>query len=273
MSFLSTLLKGLGIAGGAVATGLTGGAASPALIAAIGAGSGAASAAGGALGAAEAGRAAGRAAQANNNNTRDQIAQRAQESEQNALLSASAQKEKAASDAAQLDLAQKNYELNTPATEERQAILGNLASNIQDVVAQGPPGVPITHYTGGIRPSDLGPEARQGGTVLAQNALKGMLNPATMAPLPTADPTVLPQFQLTPQPQPGFLDKVMGAAGTAGAFGTATNQAMAAIQKILGTQPKVPYVAPPNSGLPNGVGTAVNPLQIPGLLNPTDDGQ
>lgn len=65
---------------------------------------------------------------------------------------------------------------------------GDLLANVQDVTATHPR-ANIVHYEGGIRPSALGPNAREAGRMLSTNALANMRLPAMTPPtLAQADP-------------------------------------------------------------------------------------
>ncbi len=74
---------------------------------------------------------------------------------------------------------QTNYQnqLTAPSTRADQARRGDLQANVQDIQFQLPEGstIPLFGYTGGIRPSALGPNARQAGSEMSRNALLRMM--------------------------------------------------------------------------------------------------
>jgi hypothetical protein len=89
--------------------------------------------------------------------------------------------------------------LNQNSQLASQAARGDLMSNVQDVnFTNLPPGVHTAGMTGGLRPSDLGPNARQAGQTLSRNALLQLLQ----------GPTNLPKAPtLTPLPDANGFDK------------------------------------------------------------------
>lgn len=244
MGFLSVLGKigkvaGVGAAG--LATALTGGAASPALMATLGG----ISAGGSTLGALADARAQGKAVQGQANQSQDAIGLQAHTAQQNALLAAAQQHEQAMKDAGTLDLEQKNYALSAPGQKLSNAIRGGAASRIQDVTANRPDGIPNISFKGGLRPSLIGPAGREAGGEMERQALMSMMNPETMSALPTSGATVMDEFKQTPLPKAGLLDKILGAAGTVGGIGTGVMNAQDAISKILGQARAKPFAGAP----------------------------
>lgn len=263
MNILGDIMKGVGVGGAGIATALSGGVASPLLMASMAG----LSAGGSTLGALGAGAAAGRVQQAQTNQSQDKINQAAQQSYQQALLEKNAQDIQAAQAAAQTQLQQKQFELTAPAARLANAIRGNVASNMQDVHVNRPAGVPTIQFSGGLRPSDMGPESRQAGQLMASQALHAMQTPDQFSALPTSNAQVLPQFTATALPKPGLLSNLASAAGVVGGGATAAQNAMSAIQKILGQGGNVPNI-PTVTGLPSmaGFGTPVGSMLDPSLL-------
>ena len=135
MGFWSTLGKIGKIAGAGVATAMTGGAAAPLLIGAVG----------NVLGSAAEGAAQGRQAEGQTALTQQQLALQA------------------ARDA-----------LNAPLLRGQAATRGSAMANMQDVKLNSNYQNPwAMQFSGGLRPSLLTPEARSLGTLMAQQALKG----------------------------------------------------------------------------------------------------
>lgn len=66
--------------------------------------------------------------------------------------------------------------IEAPNTRASQVMRGDLMSNVQDVGVTGlPPQVPRIQFTGGLRPSALGPNARAAGSALSRQALQALL--------------------------------------------------------------------------------------------------
>lgn len=91
-----------------------------------------------------------------------------------------------------------------------QTARGDLLSNVQDVNISGlPSGVHMANMTGGLRPSVLGPNARQAGSTLSRNALLQLM----------AGPTNLPTApSLTPLPDASAYDSLTKNLGRAGSY-------------------------------------------------------
>lgn len=107
-------------------------------------------------------------------------------------------------------LAAAQQAINQHSQLAHQAGQGDVMSNVQDVNISGlPSNVHMGNVTGGLRPSLLGPNARQAGQTLSRNALLQLLQGDTN--LPKAP-------QLTPLPQANGLDKVNAGLGYAGSM-------------------------------------------------------
>ena len=118
------------------------------------------------------GRAAGRAAEGAATQGQDVGALNRYIAEQNARQAAATLQESIAKRATE-----------TPEIRAKQAALGDLLSNIQDVEIGGLPSyVPKVKFSGGLRPSALGPLARQGGQNLAQQAVLAQMTGSDLPP-------------------------------------------------------------------------------------------
>lgn len=256
MSFWSKFGKIAGIAGAGAASLATLGAASPALGAALGgigmggkvmSGLGTVGKVGGALspvvGGIAKGRAEGRQAETDNLMAHDRMVQQAIQQEFANKLGL------AGTEANMLDL------------RANQARHGDLQANVQDVHIPDNERVHIPHWTGGVRPSALGPNARAAGQRLSDTALAKMGNEG----LPTA-----PVPHISPLPQAGFADKLLGAVGPAlgiaGAFPQSPNQGATGGPQRMG-MPGAPILSPGDLGF----WRQNNPKLLPPGQFPEDD--
>jgi hypothetical protein len=216
----------------------------------------AATALGSTLGAVGDARAQGRQEQAKTNQAQDQLKLQAQIAQQNAMLNAAQQRSNTQTNAADIDLKQKQDARQAPGDILSNALKGGAAARIQDAHMNRPNGVPNMSFSGGLRPSLIGDAGRQAGSEMERQALEQMMNPAKYAELPTADPQLMSMFKPTDLPEAGVLDKILSGAGTIGAVGTGVSQARDAISKIIAQNaPKLP----PPQGMVPGV-TPLGPL-------------
>lgn len=142
-------------------------------------------------------------------------------------------------------LTAKKLAASLPDTRASQAVRGDLLANMQDVTASGPARVMnnVTHFSGGARPSALGPNARAAGAALSKIGLDNIGN-ETMPTAPT-----LPDL-----PQANVEDKILGAATPAlGIIGS--------IGQYLKNRP-VAAGGPPFSDA--GITAPLNPATLPG---------
>ena len=85
------------------------------------------------------------------------------------------------------ELAQREFQLTAPDTRANQVIRGDVMANIRDVNIDAPEGVPEFNFSGGLRPSLLGPNSRQFGQLMSRQALLnqmpsgGMAGPSALA--------------------------------------------------------------------------------------------
>lgn len=259
MSFWSKFGKVMGVVGAGAATLGTMGAASPALAGAlggigmggkvlsgIGKVAGAANALSPVLGGMAKGRAEGRQAETTNLLNRDQL-----NLSRDQMVNQAIQQEFAN----RLGLA--NQEASMLDLRANQARRGDLQANVQDVhIPDSANGrIRVQHWSGGIRPSALGPNAREAGRRLSDTALAKMGNEG----LPAA-PGAGHYSAVSPLPQSGFLDKLLGGAGAATSLlGTFPQQGGG---RNLGTNP------PAGAPVLNVADQALARLNMPKLLTP-----
>lgn len=123
-------------------------------------------------------------------------------------------------DRARLGADKAQFELQAPSTRFGQAVRGGLAANVQDVGVQVPEHLrrSLVQFTGGLRPSAIGPQGRAAGQRLSELALSRMGQDTFEVPdLPGA-----PGVSATPRP--GFIDRFLSAAGPAASFAGAFNR-------------------------------------------------
>jgi hypothetical protein len=119
-----------------------------------------------------------------------------------------------------------------------KAMHSALAKHIQDasIDVSGLKGVPSLHFTGGSRPSALGPEGQAAASVLNNQAMNSLINPPSLPAVPT--PTLYKQTNPTvpAPPDQSFWDQAAGALG----LGTT----------LAGNAIKTQANAPPNPNAP-----------------------
>jgi hypothetical protein len=151
----------------------------------------------------------------------------------------------------------------------RQALLGALGKNLQDVSLGGVPSdVPVVSFGGGLRPSAIGPEGRAAAALLNQKAMANLQAGMHNTPLPE-----LEKFTPSDYKKGNWVDTILGGIGTAGKAGDIWNQRTQAgkdadwIQKIRdeiegkqkGTQ--VPTGVPSDAVMRDANGNPVYPDQ------------
>jgi hypothetical protein len=95
-----------------------------------------------------------------------------------------------------------------PNLRASQAVRGDLIANMEDVHADHPR-ANVVHFSGGLRPSALGPNAREAGRKLSEIGLSNMGNEK----MPTIPKTQM--GKMLEMPQAGAVDKILGVAGPA----------------------------------------------------------
>lgn len=155
-----------------------------------------------------AGRAAGRQAETVLNNQRDALSGSQYSTAQQALMNAGT-----------LDLQRQQFMENSRGGRAKQALIGSLLQNLQDVNISVP-GIKTAQVSGGLRPSALGAGGKAAAGELEKQALLKMLQGDEFT-----GGDILPMPGLTPMPQAGKLDSILGALGTFGSMAGAIGQA------------------------------------------------
>lgn len=115
-------------------------------------------------------------------------------------------------------MSQAKYRMDAPSIRAEQARKGDLLANVQDVSVSHPRAA-IAHFTGGLRPSALGPNAREAGRLLSSGAVDAMRSGEQLPTSPefsAAPPPMIPN--LSTAPQSGILDKILSVAAPASAL-------------------------------------------------------
>jgi hypothetical protein len=194
-----------------------------------------------------AGRAQGRAAENLGSQAQDRTAIERYQAEQLARLAAANLTESATKDRA-------DRFLTDAETRARQVGLGDVMANVQDVHLGGLPSyIPHMSFSGGLRPSALGANARAAGQNLSRMALEAQLSGADIPNLPDVSGLGGAAPELTPLQQSGKLDTLLSMLGYAGMGAGAIEEA--------GRQRRAGAPSP-ESGIPRydtsaGVGTNV----------------
>lgn len=151
------------------------------------------------LGNAARGAAEGRHLDALLNNQQDAIRTNQYGTEQNAQMNLGT-----------LDVARQKFSEDARGSRGKQAAIGNLLQNIQDV-SLNVPGIAKGNISGGLRPSALGAGGRAAGSELARQAMLKMMTPDTFT-----GGEILKPPPLTPIPQPSRLENAGATGGIVG---------------------------------------------------------
>ncbi len=147
-----------------------------------------------------AGREAGRTQTNNNTITRD--TQQANNA---------AEYEKALEQRAGIELAQKQDTRAAQNDAYKNALRSSLLMNLQDASFNRPTGVPNIALSGGLRPSAIGPQAKQAAQLMNQKALMELMNGESYSDLPAPEKVGLTALQT-----PSGVDTALGVAGSVG---------------------------------------------------------
>lgn len=162
-------------------------------------------------------------------------------------LDALVAKYEAALKQAQGQLDERESALKEPQMRASNSVRGDVLANLQDATVNAPPGVNVTSFGGGLRPSLLSGNSRALGQHMSKQALLDALDPSStpkpfsgMGPLDVASITGRSAPAQTPLPQPSGFDRVMEQIGLwgslAGGLGTALKSDNP-YQEIRGMQP------------------------------------
>jgi len=155
---------------------------------------------------------------------------------QNALMQLLQAEESSKQNRAGIDLQRRNFALNAPSARGKQALLGSLIQNIQDVnISGGSPQMRarMPQISGGLRPSAIGPMAQQMGALMQQNAVSGQQKGDVFDPMAPTDfksGLVDPQTYTIDAPElqalqeSGLLEKILGGIGLGGSLFGALGQ-------------------------------------------------
>lgn len=132
------------------------------------------------------------------------------------------------------------------------AVRGDAIANVQDVNIPDNGRVKVAHFGGGMRPSVMGPNARQAGGFLSSGALADMQRPGIEAPELSDNVADLPHS--------GLLDKVLGIATPA----LAGMGALGASGMLPGGTPQPPPLQNKMQGMED---LLMDPLRGIGALN------
>jgi hypothetical protein len=180
-------------------------------------------------GAIAANRAAGRAQETGLNTNRDAVGTSQYGVGQNAQMQAG-----------QLDLSRQQFGEEARSRRARQAMIGDLLANIQDINVSVP-GIQNASVTGGLRPSAMGELGRGAGSELSKQALLRLLQGDTFT-----GGEILPMPGLTPTPQANGLDRLLSVGGSLGSL----SGAIAPYLGGGGDNPTIPGVTGVPAGIP-----------------------
>ncbi len=113
---------------------------------------------------------------------------------------------------AQIELLRKQMEEANRAGRAQQTVRGDLQANVQDARFSRPTGVPDMALSGGLRPSALGPNAREAGRTLSSQALSALQRGDSFMPLNPTGPIDLSANM----PQESWFDKLLAGVGAVG---------------------------------------------------------
>jgi hypothetical protein len=196
---------------------------------------GIAAAAGPIIAAYAANKSKGRATEASVNQNQDQLALSGYATDKRADLEALVAKYEAALKQSQGRLDEREAELKEPQMRASNSVRGDMLANLQDATVSAPPGVNVTSFGGGLRPSVLSGNSRALGQQMSKQALLDALDPtstpkpfAGMSPLDVSSITGRRAPAPTALPQPSGFDRAMEQIGLwgslAGGIGTAVQQ-------------------------------------------------
>lgn len=177
-------------------------------------------------------KAQGRAAEAAINQRQDAGAQNAYATDKSLDLEALVRAYQAELDRATGTL--KEYETRLAAPQQRagNSVRGDILANVQDVGVSGPPGVNVTSFSGGLRPSLLSGNSRALGAQMSKEALLSELANDEPTPFSSMSPVDLSSITgrsapaQTGLPQASGMDKVMEQIGLYGGLASAGLNAM-----------------------------------------------
>ena len=216
-------------------------------------------------------KAQGRAAEAAINQRQDAGAQGAYATDKSLDLEALVRAYGAEMDRAKGQLAEYEAKLKAPQQRAANSVRGDILANVQDVGVSGPPGVNVTSFSGGLRPSLLSGNSRALGGQMSKEALLSELandDPTpfgSMAPFDPSSITGRTSPAQTGLPQPSGMDRVLEQIGLWGSLGATGAQLFRPSPPAPQPTTTAAQLATNNyRGLPNGIGAQVpNPVWTP----------
>jgi hypothetical protein len=179
-------------------------------------------------------KAQGRVLEAQANQAQDRTAQSGYATDKSLDLEALVRAYAAEQERAAGILKEHEARLAAPQSRASNAVRGDILANVQDVGVSAPPGVNVTSFSGGLRPSLLSANSRMLGQQMSKEALLSALNNDTPTPFSSMPRVDLSSItgrsapEQTALPQASNLDKVMEQiglwGGIASGIGTAMNQ-------------------------------------------------
>jgi hypothetical protein len=202
------------------------------------------------------GKAKGQTAEQNAQQSIDQLRNDQYRTQQGAELSRSNQANEMAQFIANLAMQQRAYADQAPQMRANQVARGNLMANMQDVSASHPR-ANVVHFSGGMRPSALGPQGRAAGAQLGNDAMARLMKGDQFDPVQTTLPNMLtpPQIQ-TQVPKSSFMDKLLGGVAIGGA---ATQSLLPQLLSILSRPKSDGY--PTTPGMPEVPSWGTQPVE------------
>lgn len=183
----------------------------------------------------------GRATEATINQQQDQNALTGYATDKRSDLDALVAKYEAALKQAQGQLDEREASLKEPQMRASNSVRGDLLANVQDATVNAPPGVNVTSFGGGLRPSLLSGNSRALGQQMSKQALLDALDPnatpkpfSGMGPMDVSSITGRSAPAGTPLPQPSGFDRVMEQIGLWGSLAGGFTQPQSPYQEIRG---------------------------------------
>lgn len=172
-------------------------------------------------------KAQGRAAEAQLNQRQDTGAQNAYATDKSLDLEALVRAYQAELDRSKGIMSEYEQKLAAPQSSASNAVRGDILANVQDVGFDAPPGVNVTSFSGGLRPSLLSGNSRALGQQMSKEALLDALSGggptpySNQAPLDLSSITGRTAPEQTALPQPSGMDKVLEQIGLWGGLASA----------------------------------------------------
>lgn len=122
-----------------------------------------------------------------------------------------AQREAALMNRAGLDLKQRDFAQGSQNNAYKNALLSSMAMNMKDVSANRPKGIPTIAFSGGMRPSAIGPEGRAAAATMNKKSLASLVGGEQFDKMPAYAGVDAPEYK-----NPGFWENALGVTGMVG---------------------------------------------------------